>query len=70
MRGHTNLQHGVVSLKELDETRDDSAFNDTLNRWVLLLRQELAELSSSIQLEIGVIGEDVRDQVLGQLRYH
>ena len=70
MRSHTNLQHGVVSLKELDETRDYSAFNDTLNRWVLLLRQELAELSSSIQLEIGVIGEDVRDQVLGQLRYH
>ena len=70
MRGHTNLQHGVVSLKELDETRDYSAFNDTLNRWILLLRQELAELSSSIQLEIGVIGEDVRDQVLGQLRYH
>ena len=67
MRGHTNLQHGVVSLKKLDEAGDYSAFNDPLNRRVLLLRQEFTELGSSIQLEIGVIGEDVRDQVLGQL---
>ena len=62
-----HLQHGMISLQELDESRHDTALDDLFDRRVLLLREQLPEFSCSIQLACRVIRKDTLDHLLRQL---
>jgi len=62
-----HLQHGVISLQELDESWHDAALDDLFDRWVLLLREQLPEFSCSIQLACRVVRKDALDHLLRQL---
>ena len=63
----TYLQHGMISLQELDESWHDTALDDLFDRRVFLLREQLPEFSRSIQLARWVVREDTLDHLLGQL---
>lgn len=64
----THLQHGVASLKELDETGNNTALDNTLDRGVLLLRQELAELGGRVKLALRIVRENARNHLLSELK--
>lgn len=43
----TYLDHGIVTRQEGNESRDDPALNDFIDRWVLLFRQQPAMTSAT-----------------------
>ena len=63
----THLEHRIASLKELDEAGDDSTFDDTLDRGVLLLGQELAESGSRVELTLRIVRENASNHLIGEL---
>ena len=42
------LEHRVIAAKELDESRDDTTFDNTGDRRVLFLGEQFAELGGRI----------------------
>jgi hypothetical protein len=59
----------VASLKELDETGHDTTLDNTLDRGVLLLGQELAELGRRVELTLRIIRKDTSNHLLGELKH-
>lgn len=51
----THLEHRIAFLKEFDEARDDTTLDNTLDRGVLLLRQELAEFGGRVELTLRIV---------------
>ena len=58
----------MASLKELDETGHDTTLDNTLDRGVLLLGQELAELGGRVELALRIIRKDTSNHLLGELK--
>lgn len=53
--------------KELYEPRYNAAFDDTLNRRVLLFRKKLSELGGSVDLEVRIVRKDAINHLLSEL---
>ena len=66
-RFNAHLQHGVVSLQELDEAWHDAALDDLFDRRVFLLGEQLPEFGCSVQLARRVFREDTLDHLIRQL---
>lgn len=62
-----HLQHGMISLQEVDEAWHDVALDDLLDWGVFLLGEQLPEFRCSIQLACRVFRENSLDHILGQL---
>lgn len=54
-RRTSHLKHRVISLQELNKSGNHSAFDDSLDRWVLLLGQQFAKFSRCVELTIRII---------------
>ena len=63
----THLKHRLASLEEFNEARNDAALDDTLDGWVLLLGEQLAELGRRLKLAVGIVGEHALDHILREL---
>jgi hypothetical protein len=66
-RPNAHLQHGMISLQELDKAWHDAALDDLFNRRVFLLGEQLSEFGRSIQLARRVIRENALDHLIRQL---
>ena len=53
--------------KEFNEARNNVALDNTFDRWVLLFRQELAELHRRIQLTVRIIGKYASNHLIREL---
>ena len=62
-----HLQHGMISLQEVDEAWHDVALDDLFDWRVFLLGEQLPEFSRGVQLARRVIRENSLDHILGQL---
>lgn len=51
----TNLDHRVRALEELDESVNNTTFDDLLNRWVTLLGKQFPELCRAVELSVHLI---------------
>lgn len=51
----THLEHRVVALQKLNKARDDAAFDDLFDRWVLLLGEQFAEASGRVKLALLIL---------------
>ena len=63
----THLEHRIALLKEFDEARDDSTLDNTLDRGVLLLRQELAEFGGRVKLTLRIVRENASNHLISEL---
>ncbi len=62
--------HAVRAPEELDETGNKHSSNDTLDRWILLLGEQLAELGCGIELTVKVVAHGIVDhpwEFIGEL---
>jgi hypothetical protein len=57
----------MAALQELDEARHDSALDHPLDRRVLLLREQLAELHRRVQLTLRVLRKHIGDHLVREL---
>lgn len=64
----THLKHSIIALQEGDKARNNAALNDAFNRRILLLGKKFTEFRGRVQLTIGIIGEDTRNHVVGELK--
>jgi hypothetical protein len=56
--GRLKLNEGVRRAEELDETGNDTSLDNTLDRWVALLRKQFAELGGGLNLLLNLVGEN------------
>jgi hypothetical protein len=64
---NAHLQHGMISLQELDEAWHDTTLDDLFDWRVFLLGQQLPEFCRGVQLARRVIGENTLNHLFGQL---
>lgn len=67
MQEDTHLQHVVSGFEELNKTRNNSTFDNTLDGWVFLFGQQLAELGGRVKLALTIVGEHIAHHLIGLL---